>query len=98
MAALQFKPVPPAILNATDADLVALEALVRRLGWEEMMYRLGVIICRQAQETTGPHKGALEAAASLVNLWGPSFYWCSEDVCRALEEQEHLRISRRQKS
>ena len=88
VAALTFKPVPPVILKATDADLATLEALVSKLGWEEMMYRLGVIISRQAQETTGPHKGALEAAASLVNLWGPSFYWCSEEVCRALEEQE----------
>ena len=95
---MQFKPVPPAILNATDADLVALEALVRRLGWEEMMYRLGVIICRQAQETTGPHKGRWRRQPVSLDLWGPSFYWCSEDVCRALEEQEHLRISRRQKS
>ena len=56
--ALKFKPVPPVILKATDADLATLEALVSKLGWEEMMYRLGVIISRQAQETTGPHKGA----------------------------------------
>jgi uncharacterized coiled-coil protein SlyX len=95
---LQFKPVPPSILKATDADLAELEALVGRLGWEELMYRLGVLITCQAQETTGPHKGALEAAASLVNLWGPSFYWCDEDVCRKLDEQERVRISRGQKS
>ena len=94
----QFKPYPPDRLKATPTDLAELEALVGKLGWEEMMYRLGVIISRQAQETTGPHKGALEAAASLVNLWGPSFYWCSEEVCRALEEQEHRRTSRSQKS
>jgi len=94
--ALTFKPVPPAILKATQTDLATLEALIGKLGWEELMYRLGVLITRQAQETQGPHKGALEAAASLVNLWGPSFYWCSEDVCRALEEQENRRISRRQ--
>jgi hypothetical protein len=62
------------------------------------MFRLGVLITRQAEETTGPHKGALEAASSLVNLWGPSFYWCDETVCRELEEQENRRISRRQSS
>lgn len=97
-AALRFKPVPPSTLKATDADLATLEALVGKLGWEEIMFRLGVLITRQAQETTGPHKGALEAAASLVNLWGPSFYWCNEDVCRALMEQENLRITRGQKA
>jgi hypothetical protein len=96
--ALTFKPYPPDRLKATQTDLGTLEALVGKLGWEELMYRLGVLITRQAQETTGPHKGALEAAASLVNLWGPSFYWCDEDVCRKLEEQEHLRISRGQKA
>jgi len=98
VTALQFKPYPPDRLKATQTDLATLEALVGKLGWEELMYRLGVLITRQAQETTGPHKGALEAAASLVNLWGPSFYWCDEDVCRKLEDQEHLRMSRRQKS
>jgi uncharacterized coiled-coil protein SlyX len=97
-AALQFTPYPPDRLKATQTDLSALEALVKKLGWEELMYRLGVIITRQAQETQGPHKGALEAAASLVNLWGPSFYWCNEEVCRALMEQERLRISRGKKS
>jgi chromosome segregation ATPase len=93
---LQFKPYPPDRLKATQTDLATLEALVEKLGWEELMYRLGVIISRQAQEATGPHKGALEAAANLVGLWGPSFYWCDEEVCRKLEEQERLRMSRRQ--
>ncbi len=96
--ALKFEPVPPAILKATPTDLAELEALVGKLGWEELMFRLGVLITRQAQETTGPHKGALEAAAGLVNLWGPSFYWCNEEVCRKLVEQERLRMSRRQTS
>jgi hypothetical protein len=95
---LKFTPVPPATLRATDADVANLEALVGKLGWEEIMYRLGVLISRQAEETTGPHKGALEAASSLVNLWGPSFHWCDEEVCRALMEQEQLRISRRQRT
>jgi chromosome segregation ATPase len=94
-AALQFKPYPPDHLKATPTDLADLEALVNKLGWEELMYRLGVIISRQAQEATGPHKAALEAAASLVNLWGPSFHFCDEEVCRKLEEQERLRMSRR---
>jgi uncharacterized coiled-coil protein SlyX len=53
-AALQFKPVSPGTLKATDADVATLEALVDKLGWEELMYRLGVIITRQAQEATGP--------------------------------------------
>jgi hypothetical protein len=97
-AALQFKPYPPDRLKATPTDLATLEALVKKLGWEELMYRLGVIITRQAQEATGPHKGALEAAASLVSLWGPSFHFCDEEVCRALMEQEYLRMSRRQTS
>ncbi len=88
---LKFTPVPPATLRATDADVAILEALVGKLGWEELMYRLGVIISRQAQQTTGPHKGALEAAASLVNLWGPSFYWCDEQVCRELLESQESR-------
>jgi hypothetical protein len=88
---MQFKPVPPKMLKATQADLAALEDLVGRLGWEELMFHLGVIIARQAEETTGPHKGALEAAASLVNLWGPSFYWCDETVCRELMEMQQLR-------
>jgi uncharacterized coiled-coil protein SlyX len=95
-AALQFKPYPPDRLKATPTDLATLEALVDKLGWEELMFRLGVLIARQAQEATGPHKGALEAAANLVGLWGPSFYWCDEEVCRKLEEQERLRMSRRQ--
>ncbi len=95
---LQFKPYPPSTLKATQTDLAALEALVTKLGWEELMYRLGVLISRQAQETQGPHKGALEAAANLVGLWGPSFHFCDEEVCRALMEQEHLRMSRRQTS
>jgi len=95
---MQFKPYPPMTLKATDADVATLEALVGKLGWEELMYRLGVIIARQTQEATGPNKGALEAAASLVGLWGPSFYWCDEEVCRKLEEQERLRMSKRQTS
>lgn len=94
-AALKFKPIPPSTLKATAANLAELEALVGRLGWEELMYRLGVIISRQAQETQGPHKGALEAAASLVGLWGPSFHWCDEEVCRALMEMQQLRRSQR---
>jgi hypothetical protein len=97
-AALHFTPYPPDRLKATQADLATLKALVGKLGWEELMYRLGVIITRQAQEATGPHKGALEAAANLVGLWGPSFHWCDEEVCRALMEQERLRMSRRQTS
>ena len=88
---MQFKPYPPKTLKATQADLAALEDLLGRLGWEELMYRLGVIISRQAEETTGPHKGALEAASSLVNLWGPSFHWCDEEVCRELMEMQQLR-------
>lgn len=88
---MQFKPFPPKTLKATQADIAALEDLLGRLGWEELMYRLGVIIARQAEETTGPHKGALEAAASLVNLWGPSFYWCDEEVCRELMEMQNRR-------
>jgi TolA-binding protein len=94
-AALQFKPYPPAILKATPTDLAELEALVDKLGWEELMYRLGVIITRQAEETSGPHKGAMEAAANLVGLWGPSFHFCDEEVCRKLDEQERLRMSKR---
>ena len=87
---LKFTPVPPAKLTATDTDVATLEALVGKLGWEEVMYRLGVLITRQAEETTGPPKGALEAAASLVGLWGPSFHFCDEQVCRELmETQQH---------
>jgi hypothetical protein len=84
---LNFRPVPPSTLRATDVDVATLEALVGKLGWEEIMYRLGVLISRQAEETRGPHKGALEAAASLVNLWGPSFHFCDEEVCRALTKR-----------
>ncbi len=83
-ARLQFEPYPPDRLKATPTDLATLEALVDKLGWEEIMYRLGVLIARQAQETTGPHKGALEAAASLLGWWGPSFHFCDEEVCRAV--------------
>ena len=86
---MQFKPYPPTTLRASDADIAALEALVHKLGWEETMYRLGVLISRQAEETTGPNKSALAAASSLVNLWGPSFHWCDEAVCRALVEGRH---------
>ena len=86
---MQFKPFPPTTLRASDDDIAALEALVRQLGWEEMMYRLGTLIARQAEETTGPHKSALTTASSLVNLWGPSFHWCDEAVCRALMERHH---------
>jgi hypothetical protein len=86
---MQFKPVPPTTLKATQTDLAALEALVGKLGWEELMYRLGVLISRQAEETTGPHKKALEAASSLVNLWGPSFHWCDEQRCRELLERSN---------
>jgi hypothetical protein len=83
---MQFKPFPPKTLKATQADITALEDLLGRLGWEELMYRLGVIIARQAEETTGPHKGALEAAASLVNLWGPSFYLMEMQQLRKRQE------------
>jgi chromosome segregation ATPase len=95
-ARLQFKPYPPDHLKATPTDLATLEALVKKLGWEELMYRLGVIITRQAEETSGPHKGAMEAAANLVGLWGPSFHFCDEEVCRKLDEQERLRMGRKQ--
>jgi hypothetical protein len=85
--ALKFKPYPPDSLKATQADLAAIEALVDKLGWKELMYRLGVLITRQAEETNGPHKGALEAAANVVSLWGPSFHWCDEQVCRELMDK-----------
>lgn len=88
MTPLKFTPFPPGTLRATDADVATLEALVGKLGWEETMYHLGVLITRQAEETSGPHKGALEAAASLVSLWGPSFNFCNEEVCRELMESQ----------
>lgn len=96
MMPLKFTPFPPGTLRATDADVATLEALVGKLGWEEVMFHLGTLISRQAQETTGPHKGALEAASSLVNLWGPSFHWCDEEVCRELMDSQQSR--RRQRS
>ncbi len=76
--ALKFKPYPPAILKATNTDLAALEALVVKLGWEELMYHVGMLLAKHANDAQGPNKGALEVAASLVGLWGPSFYWCDE--------------------
>lgn len=91
MPPMTFTPFPPSTLRATDADVATLEALVGKLGWEETMYHLGVLITRQAQETQGPHKGALEAAASLVSLWGPSFHFCNEEVCRDLMDSQQSR-------
>ena len=98
VAALTFKPYPPERLKATPTDIAALEAVVGRLGWEEFMYHVGMLLAKHASEAQGPHKGALEVAANLVALWGPSFHFCGEEVCRTLEEQERLRISRGQKS
>lgn len=92
---LKFTPFPPSTLRATDADVAILEALVGKLGWEEVLYRLGVLISRQAEEANGPHKGALEAAASLVSLWGPSFHFCDEEVCRELIESQESRTRER---
>ncbi|HEY7328087.1 MAG TPA: hypothetical protein VH592_10625 [Gemmataceae bacterium] len=92
VAALKFKPVPPATPKATPTDLATLEALVGKLGWEEFMYHVGMLLAKHANDAQGPNKGALEVAANMVGLWGPSFYWCDEEVCRALMEQENLRI------
>lgn len=97
VAPLSFKPYPPALLKATQTDVATLEALVDKLGWEEIMYHVGMLLAKHAREAQGPNKGALDVAANLVGLWGPSFYWCDEEVCRALEEQENRRISKRQK-
>jgi uncharacterized coiled-coil protein SlyX len=87
---MRFSPVLPRTLKATQDDLASLEALVGRLGWEEMMYHLGVIIGRQAVEAAEadrPNKKSLEVAADMVCLWGPSFHWCDEAVCRELRER-----------
>ena len=37
MVPLKFTPVPPATLRATETDVAALEALVGKLGWEEVI-------------------------------------------------------------
>lgn len=75
-----YEPESPKQLTATPDDLAALEALVGRIGWHEMMYRVGQLLAKSHQQASGHRQSALRGLANYVNFIVPGAYWCDHEL------------------
>jgi hypothetical protein len=71
-----YRPDPPVSLKATQEDLGQLAALVDRLGWQEVLFRVGQLLAQHCHQATGDRKGSLRAVCNHINFIVPGAHWC----------------------
>ncbi len=75
-----YVPDPPLKLEASQEDIAALEAFVRRFGWHEFMWHVGQLLVKAHSEASGTRKQALRGLANYVNFISPGARCCDVEL------------------